>query len=330
MLLKEILSEVRGSLDDVDKSVWRDDELVGYVNEIVEELCRKAEVLTDSQTIGEVLSSATITLGAAGGNITSVSVNGVVITSGPVAFDTDLATTAAALAANINANTSDPDYSATAAGAIVTIQAMAGTGANPNGYTVSVVIAGMTAAVTNMAGGSSLCEIYLLPGVGWYPLDTRVIQVARVKPALSIRPLVRTTKDWLDSSWTGWEEAAGDPKYFLAGADTGKIRIVPIPEEADKATLDVTRLPLSSLSFTNMNVSPEISAIYHRQLFAGIKWKAYSKLRFGEMIDAGRARENEDAWRRAIKEIIGEENRRKSAYTTAAPIVREGGRQRWI
>lgn len=328
MLLKEIISEVRGNMDDADKNTWKDEELVGYANEIVEDLCRRAEVLTDSQTVGEVLSSSTITLGAAGGSITSASVNGVVITSGPVAFDTDLATTAEALAANINAFTSSPDYSASAAGAIVTIKAKAGTGANPNGYAVSVVIAGMTAAVTNMAGGSSLCEIYLLPEVGWYSLDSRVIQVTRVKPDLSIRPLARATKDWLDYSWTNWEEATGDPKYFIPGADSGKVRIVPIPEEADRAKLDVIRLPLSSMSFTNMNSSPEIPAIYHRKLFAGIKWKAYSKLRFGQMIDAGRARENEDAWRRIAKEIIGEESRRKAVFDTAAPPIREGGRQR--
>lgn len=327
MLLKEIIEEVRGNMDDVDQETWKDSELVGYVNEIIEDLCRRAEVITDSQTVAEVLASATVTLGAAGGSIASVTVNGVVITSGAVAFNTDLTTTAAALAANINAFTSTPDYTATASGAIVTIKAKPGTGANPNGYVVSVSISGMTATVTNMAGGTSLCEIYLLSGIGWYALDPRVIQVTRAKPALVTYPLSRKSKDWLDASWTNWEAATGDPKYFIPGADTGKIRIVPTPTKADKAALDVTRLPLSGLSHTNMNVTPEIPTVYHRKLFPGIKWKAYSKLRYGQMVDVGRARENEAAWTAAVKEIITEEGRRKAVFDTAAPLVREGGRQ---
>lgn len=326
MLLSEIVGESRGKIDDVEQSTWSDEEMVGYVNEAIEELCREADLITDSRTVGEVLSSGTIKLANAGGSIAHVKVNGVTITSGAVAYNTDLATTAAALAANINAYTSSPDYTAEAVGAVVTIKAKPGTGANPNGYAVTVSITGMTATATDMAGGTSLCQIYLLPGVVWYSLDPRVIQVQRVKPALLTHPISKQTEDVLDMRWPNWEAAEGPPRHWVPS--TNAIRIVPKPDAADTVTLKVSRLPLASLTHTNMNASPEIPAIYHRRLFPGIIYRAYEKQRHGNMINAQKAGERRAEWRGVINWIKGDQLKRNSAIDTAASPVPFGGRQR--
>ncbi|NKE69896.1 hypothetical protein [Candidatus Manganitrophus noduliformans] len=326
MLLSEIVGECRGKIDDAEQSTWSDEEMVGYLNEAIEELCREAELITDSRTVGEVLSSGAITLAAAGGSIAHVKVNGITITSGAVAYDTSLSVTAAALAANINAHTSSPDYTAEASGATVTIKAKAGTGANPNGFAVTVSISGMTATVTDMAGGTSLCQIYLLPGVVWYSLDPRVIQVQRVKPALLTHPISKQTEDILDMCWPNWEASEGPPRHWVSA--TGAVRIVPIPEAADTVTLKVSRLPLTSLTHTKLNASPEIPAIYHRRLFPGVIYRAYEKQRHGNMINAQKAGERRAEWRGVINWIKGDQLKRNSAIDTAASPVPIGGRQR--
>lgn len=94
------------------------------------------------------------TLGG-GNQITSIQIDGVTITSGAVAHTGNNATTAAAVAANITAHSSSPDYTATANGQTVTVTASA-TGTAANGKAIVVTVGG-TATVgnlVNMAGGA--------------------------------------------------------------------------------------------------------------------------------------------------------------------------------
>lgn len=101
--------------------------------------------------------SFTITGGTsgAGNEITSVTIDGVEVLGTPVAHTGNNASTATAVAAQINSFASSPDYTATAAGAIITISA-AVTGPAANGRIV-VPTPGGTATVggvANMAGGA--------------------------------------------------------------------------------------------------------------------------------------------------------------------------------
>lgn len=113
-----------------------------------------SSIVTDRTPVN-VAATAIVTLtGGASGSVDTITVNSVNIMSGPVAFSTDLATTAAAVAANINAHTSSPEYTAVAAGAVITISAAAGAGSNPNGYVVAVTATTITFTKTNMTGGS--------------------------------------------------------------------------------------------------------------------------------------------------------------------------------
>ena len=83
-----------------------------------------------------------------------------------VAWVTSNSATATAIAARINSQTTSPDYTATAVGPVVTISALAGTGASPNGFIVNVTESGNVTEVHNgtMTGGvtgtSAVAQVY--------------------------------------------------------------------------------------------------------------------------------------------------------------------------
>lgn len=102
----------------------------------------------------EVLSAGSITLtGGAAGSVNTVTVNGIDVLGGAVAFNGTLAQTASDVADQINRHASSVNYTAKAVGATVTIKALPGTGASPNGFVVTATLTTITASYVNMAGG---------------------------------------------------------------------------------------------------------------------------------------------------------------------------------
>lgn len=103
----------------------------------------------------EVLATGTVELTGSGGQVDTLTVNGIEIMGEVVVYSTDLTTTAALVAAAINKNLSNPDYTATSSGAVITISALPNTGTQPNGYTVASTQSGGTLGDTpaNMSGG---------------------------------------------------------------------------------------------------------------------------------------------------------------------------------
>jgi hypothetical protein len=112
-----------------------------------------SSIVTDRSPVA-VAGTCTVTLtGGASGSVGSIKINDVEIMSGSVAFTTDLATTATAVASNITAFASTPNYAATAAGAVITITASA-TGSASNGEVV-VTATTITTTNTDMVNGSN-------------------------------------------------------------------------------------------------------------------------------------------------------------------------------
>lgn len=112
--------------------------------------------ITDSSLArtAEVLSSGTVTLtGGASGSVNTLTVNSVEILGAAVNFNVSLTQTAADVAAQINNYHSATDYIATSSGAVITIQALPGTGATPNGFVVASTVTTITKTDANMAGG---------------------------------------------------------------------------------------------------------------------------------------------------------------------------------
>ena len=113
-----------------------------------------SSIVTDRTPVAAA-ATATVTLtGGAAGSVDMITVDGVNIMSGSVAFTTDLSTTATAVASNINSHTSSPEYTAAAVGAVITISAAVGAGSDPNGYQLVVTTTTITATDTDMSGGS--------------------------------------------------------------------------------------------------------------------------------------------------------------------------------
>jgi len=113
-----------------------------------------SSIVTDRTPV-TAAATATVTLtGGASGSVDTITIGGVNVMSGSVAFTTNLATTATAVAANITAHASTPEYTATAAGAVITISAASAAGSDPNGHAVLVTATTITFTKTNMAGGS--------------------------------------------------------------------------------------------------------------------------------------------------------------------------------
>lgn len=109
-----------------------------------------------NNTVGAPTKSAgTVTVtGGSSGTISDVTVNSVSVITSAVSWTTSDANTASLLAAEINGTTSTPNYSATAVGAVVTIEAAA-TGSGSNGFAVvSSVTGDVTTSDTPFVGGS--------------------------------------------------------------------------------------------------------------------------------------------------------------------------------
>jgi hypothetical protein len=301
---EEILRRIRRKLDDeigepTDRR-WSNEEIIDdFANQAERDFCRHCRgLIVDSSTVNETLAAGTITLAGAAGSINSVTINGVTVTSGPVPFDVDLPTTAGDLAANINAFVAsplyltpvqpqppmffapyvNPQYSAVANGAVVTITALAGTGSTPNGYVIATTSTVMTTTCTPMAGGSALCRLYFAPGQMKYQTSKLILEIVRIKPYKLNRPLEKTTSPKLDRTWARWERAPqAIPRVWLNDMDSNMVRIVAPPGEYDTAEMTVWRLPLQRLSVTLPKNEPEIPEIYQEDMFPRILQYCFEK-----------------------------------------------------
>lgn len=104
----------------------------------------------------EVQATGTITLTAgSSGSVDSITVGGLALIDASVPYNTSLTQTASDLAAAINATEQVPKWSATAAGAVVTIKAPQGMGALANSLTVTGSLTTLTASYANTSGGVS-------------------------------------------------------------------------------------------------------------------------------------------------------------------------------
>ncbi len=118
---------------------------------------KNSSIISDRTPV-DVYATATVTLtGGAAGSVDSITVNGVNILSGAVAFNTDLTTTAADVVSDINSTVTSPQYSATSDGAVITITAP-DPGYDFNGFVVAVLTTTITTTNTNMGGGSEGLE----------------------------------------------------------------------------------------------------------------------------------------------------------------------------
>lgn len=127
----------------------------------------------------ETLPEWKITLGGAAGSVDTVKIggaSGVNLLAAAVAFTTDLATTAIALAAAITNNLTVPDCTAYASGNDVFVVGPVGAGATMNGLTVVTTVTTMTATVAN-AGAPQTNGVTAVNGLNFaFPAASGVLQ----------------------------------------------------------------------------------------------------------------------------------------------------------
>ena len=105
----------------------------------------------------EALGRGCVTLAGSGGSVDSILVNGVDILGAAVAWDTDLTTTAANVAEQINSYQPirGPKYMATSIGAVITIIMLYGTGTAGNGTAGTIVSSVTTMTSTDVSIGGT-------------------------------------------------------------------------------------------------------------------------------------------------------------------------------
>lgn len=145
---------------------------------------------------------------------TGVTVDDVELMSGSEVFDTDLSTTATAIAANITANTSSPNYTAAAVGAIITITDASNAGSDANAFVV----------VHNGDNGLSTSDVDMADGVnGVNSLDLPAALVDDVKVIYNPIDSGGIVRIWPASTEQIDSLGANMPYYLAVG---GKITFV--------------------------------------------------------------------------------------------------------
>jgi hypothetical protein len=125
---------------------------------------------------------------------------------------------------------------------------------------------------------SDFTIIKVTPGTAYYAKDSRIIRVREVRMDLQSYPLTARTREWLFHHYPTWTSAvAGDPKIYCENIRTGYIRLIPTPLVSDTMRLVVYRMPLTSMSLSDLTASPEFELKYHKYLKHGILARAYLK-----------------------------------------------------
>ena len=143
------------------------------------------------------------TLAGTSGSLTSVKVGSVECISTSVAFVTDLTTTAAAVASNINAHFSVPDFRATSSGAVVSVIGPVGSGATLNDMDIATTVSGgdLTATVAS-TGNPTTSGVTCVNGCNFqFPAVAGVL-----------------TKETTD--WSGVAVASGTAGWFRVYSDS--------------------------------------------------------------------------------------------------------------
>jgi hypothetical protein len=180
----------------------------------------------------EVLASGTVTLAGSAGSVTALTVDGIAIIDAAVPFNSSLTQTAVDLALAVNNAASDPEYSATSSGAVVTIRAKRGSGAGPNGFVVDATCTTMTSTDVNMASG-----VTAVNGLNFG------VAAAGVLPKLAAQ------------TWSGIAGATGTAGWFRfvgAVADSGALDSAETEIRLDGAiSTSGAQLNMSSTSITS-------------------------------------------------------------------------------
>lgn len=245
------------------KKFWPADELAIIATNVEADIAERLHCLLESDTIGYIRLSGTA------GQVSSVSVSGVTITSGVVTYTTSLANTASLLAANIRNHTSTPNYRAISRDDLVIIKAVPGS-FPAAGYSIAATVSGgMAAAVTDLPG---LCRIAVAANDQYLMMHEKVVEFdRRLRMVDHESNLTLKTKEQMDALSSGWETStANTPAYAIPDYDTKELVLSCPMDTADMIETTVFRKPLFEFSESKLTQIPEIPLEYHPIIVTGM------------------------------------------------------------
>jgi len=195
--------------------------------------------------VTEVLATATVTITGGTSNpgvnmMSSITVDGVDIQGASVDWATSNSATATAIAAQITSNTSSPNYSATANGPVITITAVAGSGAGPNGFVIVTNEAGDVTSThdASMSGGvtavSAVAQVYTAQVTGTFETadqftitinGTEEYIVTGAASGTGVSALTFKQKMYSTASSNLYFSALNAPTQWISGTDYGFINM---------------------------------------------------------------------------------------------------------
>lgn len=134
-----------------------------------------------------------------------------------------------------------------------------------------------------------VCEIALTANTAVYALDPRVIRVNRARIDGEALPLQFCMVRDLDRRAPGWEDWEGEPQFIVPDWESGKLRLVGVPQADGVLRLTVVRLPLVRLN--DLEDVLEVREETQRNLRHWMSFRAYSK-RDSEAYDKDKAMES--------------------------------------
>lgn len=236
-----------------------DPTMTGGVSAILSETITLVQTQANVAAATEVLSSGEVTItggtALAGVNkMSSITVDGVNIMGGAVDWVTSNSATATAIAAQINSNTSSPDYTATAVGPVITIKAAVGSGSGPNGFVIVTNEAGDLTSTSDatMANGvtavSAVAQVYTATIGGTFESadafeiiinGTEHYLVTGRASGTGISVLTFKQKMYSTASSNLYFSAIGAPAQWISGVDYGFINMA--SQTAGEETLTVAQ-----------------------------------------------------------------------------------------
>lgn len=125
--------------------------------------------------------------------------------------------------------------------------------------------------------GVALCQLNVVPTVEWYPISPLILKIRTIYRTDTGLPVQTTFPEQLEALNIRFDGNSNCVNAVIQGMTKGFVRIWPIPNETVTLNLQVSRLPLITLTGDNSNLSPEIDDQHALALLLWCKSRAYGK-----------------------------------------------------
>lgn len=168
------------------------------------------------------------------------------------------------------------------------------------------------------AATAAICQINLTISGGEYlreySLDKRILEIDRIIFPGQMRPMGKSTADFLDQADAGWGAKTGTPAFYIPNLNGKSITLSRQPVTGGTMRLAVRRLPLVDLTLRGEIEIPE----YDEVIIFGCLDRLYRK-QDAETYDPKTADRWRNEFERGIGQIIDDEAKRNPSEAVMRP-----------